>query len=285
MKIKFTKMHGAGNDFIMIDNRAGNFPTGNKKFIQAVSARGTGIGCEGLLLVQQAPSLSDCDYEMIFINPDGSRASMCGNASRCVALFTFEKNLAGRRQRVKTEAGTIILDVLESSNGSGTVRVHLTEPKDRKANVEVQLPDGRKLDCFYVDTGVPHAVIFVEDVASIDIIGDGKAIRYATEFAPVGVNVDFVQTENGDGFAEMRTYERGVEDETGACGTGAVAAAIAMREKLDILLPVSIQVSSGDILKVDGSVEESGLCHNMRLTGPVKTVLEGRLDTDWYNVV
>lgn len=284
MKIKFTKMHGAGNDFLMIDDRSHNFPENNVELVRAISARGTGVGCEGVLIVRLAAAFTDCDYEMIFLNPDGSRASMCGNASRCVALYTFERNIAGRRQRVGTDAGVITLDVLEAHNGCGMVRVQTTEPKGRRESVLVELPGGRKADCFRVDTGVPHAVVFVEDVKAVDVPKDGKAIRFAPEFVPEGVNVDFVQANVGEGTAMMRTYERGVEGETGACGTGAVAAAIAMREKRDILLPVTIEVSSGDVLKVDGVVDGSGLCHEMKLTGPVKTVLEGKLDTDWYTV-
>ncbi len=114
MKIKFTKMHGAGNDFLIIDDRSHNFPENDVELVRAISARGTGVGCEGVLIVRLAAAFTDCDYEMIFLNPDGSRASMCGNASRCVALYTFERNIAGRRQRVGADAGVITLDVLEA---------------------------------------------------------------------------------------------------------------------------------------------------------------------------
>ena len=283
MKLKFTKMHGAGNDFIMIDDRSGNFPEHDARLVKAIASRGTGIGCEGVLIVRLAETFGDCDYKMIFLNPDGSRASMCGNASRCVGLFAFENCIGDRHQRVGTDAGIISVDVLESDSGQGTVCVHLTEPKDRIPSVWVDLPGGRRVECFKVDTGVPHAVVFVDDVAAVDVDKEGRLIRFADAFAPAGVNVDFVQVILSGGAYAMRTYERGVEGESGACGTGAVAAGVAMAEKLGIKLPVVFQVSSGDYLAVDGAVAESGLCHEMTLTGPARKVFEGYMDTTWVD--
>jgi len=281
LKIKFTKMHGAGNDFIMIDDRSVNFPDGDAGLVRAIAARGSGIGCEGVLVVRLAETFSTCDYRMIFLNPDGSRASMCGNASRCVALFAFEHGIGGRRQRVGTDAGIITLEVLESGGGRGVVRVHMTEPNARVPGVWVDLPGGRRAECFKVDTGVPHAVVFVDDVAAVDVAGDGRAIREAKVFAPAGANADFVQVMEGSG-AVMRTYERGVEGESGACGTGAVAAGIAMAEKLGTGLPVFIRVRSGDMLAVGGEMAESGLCRAMTLTGPARKVFEGVIDTELF---
>ena len=281
MKIKFTKMHGAGNDFVMIDDRSGNFPEHDARLVKALASRGTGIGCEGVLIVRLAESFSDCDYKMIFLNPDGSRASMCGNASRCVGLFAFENGIGGRHQRVGTDAGIITVEVLESDSGHGTACVHMTEPKDRAPCGHVDLPGGRRAECFKVDTGVPHAVVFVDDVDTVDVDTDGRIIRFADLFAPAGVNVDFVQVSRDESPHAMRTYERGVEGESGACGTGAVAAGVAMAEKLGIKLPVALKVRSGDCLAVDGTVDGSGLCHGMTLTGPVRKVFEGYLETNW----
>lgn len=281
LKMKFTKMHGAGNDFIMIDDRSLNFPEADVALVRSISARDSGVGCEGVLVVRLTESSTECDYRMIFLNPDGSRASMCGNAARCVALFAFEHGIGGRHQRVGTDAGVIALDVVESGGGRGVVRVHMTPPKDRVPGVWVDLPGGRRAECFKVDTGVPHAVVFVDDVAAVDVVGDGRTIRRAAVFAPAGANVDFVQVVKGSG-AVMRTYERGVEGESGACGTGAVAAGIAMAEKLGIGLPVFIRVRSGDMLAVGGETAASGLCHAMTLTGPACKVFEGVIDTELF---
>ncbi len=278
--MKFTKMHGAGNDFVIMDDRSMNFPEHDVALVQKISVRGTGVGCEGVILVRLAEALSDCDFTMIFLNPDGSRASMCGNASRCLALFAFEHGIGGRHQRIGTDAGIITADVLEVSSGHERVCVHMTEPKDRLPLVSVTLSDGRVVACFKVNTGVPHGVVFVEDVSAVDVARDGREIRFAEAFAPAGVNVDFVQVV-ANGPALMRTYERGVEAESGACGTGAVAAGLAMAETLGALLPVSLRVRSGDILEVDGQVAESGLCHDMTLTGPACKVFEGHFDTHW----
>ena len=280
IKMKFTKMHGAGNDFVIIDDRSMNFPEHDTARVQKISARGTGVGCEGVILVRLADAFTECDFKMIFLNPDGSRASMCGNASRCLALFAFEKGIGGRHQRIGTDAGIISADVLDFHEGQGVVCVHMTEPKDRVPLVTVDLPQGRSVECFKVDTGVPHAVVFVDDVAAMDVNRDGKIIRFAQVFAPQGVNVDFVQIiESGPSL--MRTYERGVEAESGACGTGAVAAGLAMAEKLGLSLPVSLRVTSGDVLVVDGQVAESGLCHSMTLTGPACKVFEGHFNASW----
>ncbi len=278
--MKFTKMHGAGNDFIVIDDRAINFSEQDTARVQKIGTRGTGVGCEGVILVRLADAFTDCDFKMIFLNPDGSRASMCGNASRCLALFAYEKGIGGRHQRIGTDAGIITADVLNVSEGQGVVCVHMTEPKDREPLVTVDMPDGRSVACFKVDTGVPHAVVFMDDIAAMDVAGDGRFIRFAQAFAPQGVNVDFVQIDESRP-SLMRTYERGVEAESGACGTGAVAAGIAMAEKLGISLPVSLRVKSGDVLAVDGQVAASGLCHSMTLTGPACKVFEGHFNKHW----
>ena len=280
MKIKFTKMHGAGNDFLILDDRAGAFPDQDAALVARLAARRFGVGCEGVLALRQADAFTDFDYKMVFLNPDGSRAAMCGNASRCVALFAFELGIGGRCQRILADAGAITAEILEAGRGRGIVRIHATKPCGRAAIVNVDLPGGRTAECFKVDTGVPHAVVFVDDVTSVDVMGDGRAIRNAAAFAPAGTNADFVQ-ELEPGIAWMRTCERGVEAESGACGTGALAAGIALAERRGAKLPVAIRVGSGDVLIVDGEIGESGLCCGMTLTGPARKVFEGVVDTEW----
>ena len=280
MKIKFTKMHGAGNDFLILDDRAGVFPDQDAALVARVAARRFGVGCEGVLALRLAAAVTDFDYKMVFLNPDGSRAAMCGNASRCVALFAFELGVGGRCQRILTDAGAITAEILEASRGRGVVRIHATKPCGRAAVVKVDLPGGRTAECFKVDTGVPHAVVFVSDVAAVDVMGDGRSIRNAPAFGPAGTNADFVQVLES-GCAVMRTYERGVEAESGACGTGALAVGIALAERRGVKLPVSIRVGSGDVLVVDGEPGDDGLCCAMTLTGPARKVFEGVVDTEW----
>lgn len=275
-------MHGAGNDFIVIDDRHENFPDHNAALIRQIAARRTGVGCEGVILFRPALNDATCDYRMVFLNPDGSRASMCGNATRCLALFAFDNGTGGRVQRIGTDAGIVVAEILTSSAGFGTVCVQMPPPHGRRESVRVALPDGRGVNCFYVDTGVPHVVVFVNDVAAVDVAGDGRAIRTAEAFVPAGANVDFVQIMP-DGSALVRTYERGVEAESGACGTGAAAVGVAMAESRGCALPVSLQFSSGDILIVDGQVDASGQCCSVRLTGPAQKVFEGRLQMRWLS--
>ncbi len=285
MKIKFTKMQGAGNDFILIDDRSCHFPEQDTTLIQRISARGTGIGCEGLILVRLADTFSGCDYRMVFFNPDGSRAEMCGNASRCVALFAYEHGIGGLHQKIDTDAGIITAEIKTYEEGVGRVVIQMVPLQDRRTDVAINLSGGRTVSCCHVNSGVPHAVVIVDDIASVDVAGDGRALRFADAFAPAGANIDFVQIVRKDGPSRIRTYERGVEAESGACGTGAVATAVALVEQAGLAFPIDLQVKSGDILTVDGTVAESGLCHDVTLTGPAQKVVEGFFQSRWFGVV
>ncbi len=280
MKLNFTKMQGAGNDFVVIDDLGGRFPVEDRALIRRLAARRMGIGCEGVIVIRPGPDDASADFTMLFFNPDGSRASMCGNATRCLALFAFEHGIGGRVQRMATDAGPVVAEILDARRGYGTVRVALTPPRDRREQVSVALTRGRVADCFHVNTGVPHAVVFVEDAEAVDVVSDGRAIRHAAVFSPSGVNVDFVSLLP-DGSVRARTYERGVEDESGACGTGAVAVAIALVERRGGALPVVVRFGAGMALVVDGVRDAAGLCHAMRLTGPARLVFEGCLETSW----
>lgn len=282
MTISFTKMHGAGNDFIIIDDRNEHFPDHDAAFVRQIAGRRTGIGCEGVIIVRSARSDAECDYRMVFLNPDGSRASMCGNATRCLALFAFNNGTGGRIQRIGTDVGIVVAEVLEARAGAGTVCVQMPPPHGRRESVLVPLPDGRIADCFYVNTGVPHAVVFADDVAAVNVAEDGRTIRMAEAFAPDGTNVDFVQIMS-DGPTRVRTYERGVEAESGACGTGAAAVGVAMAELRKCPLPVSLQFSLREILVIDGQIDASGQCHGVCLTGPAQSVFEGRLQKHWIS--
>lgn len=281
MELRFTKMHGAGNDFLLIDDRTGIFPLESTEMIARIASRRVGVGCEGLLILRTAEVGSGVDYRMIFLNPDGSRAAMCGNASRCVAWFAYSLGIAGKRQCFLSDAGILVAEILALQPGGGEVEVHVTDPYGRRPKVAVQDARGTECEVFFVNTGVPHAVIWVEDLVTVDVEREGRAVRWASAFSPDGTNVDFVSWE-GEHRLKLRTYERGVEAESGACGTGALAAAVAAVEQGRGAFPISIEVQSGDILVVDGVCGDEGLCQALTLTGPVRCVYEGMLDTTWF---
>ena len=186
MTVRFTKMHGAGNDFILIDDRAGQMPT-DRATLAVLAARRTGIGCEGVILVQTS---AVADFRMRFFNPDGGEAELCGNGARCVAAFAREIGaVAGPAMRFETLAGEVRAEVLDAA----TVKVWMPTPKDLRTD--------------FVNSGVPHKVVPVADLAATDVVGEGRRIRYSDEFAPAGTNVDFVAYAPPHD-AAMRTYER-----------------------------------------------------------------------------
>lgn len=256
MKIDFVKMHGAGNDFVMIDDREEKFTLESSSSIARIANRPDGVGCEGVIFVR--PS-NKADFAMRFFNPDGSEADLCGNGARCVAAFAYTIGAAEhKRMRFETRAGMIDAEVLDGD----LVKIAMPEPKDLREN--------------FVNSGVPHAIVPVYDLASADVEGLGRKIRYSEAFAPAGTNVDFVRFE-GEHSLKIRTYERGVEAETFACGTGSVAAAVVAVAQYGLSFPVSVKTSRGHELVIDGEYVRDSFSH-VTLTGPVKTVFRGTLD-------
>ena len=252
MRVAFVKMHGAGNDFVMVDDRDGTFPCDSGS-IAAIAPRRVGIGCEGVILVQKSDR---ADFRMRFFNPDGSEADLCGNGARCVAAFAREIGAApADRMRFETGAGDVEAELV----GDGQVRVMMPEPHGMRGD--------------FVDTGVPHAIVPVDDVASADVAGEGRRIRFSADYAPNGTNVDFVEYLPPHRLL-MRTYERGVEAESGACGTGAVAAAVVGVAGHGLSFPVSVSTSGGYELSVDGRFDGSRFS-GISLAGPVQRVYEG----------
>ena len=275
-KLHFTKTHGAGNDIVIIDDRSATFPEHDAAFIRALSDRRLGIGCEGVALIRLAETFAGCSFRMVFFNPDGARAAFCGNAARCVALFAYKAGIGGKTQTIASDAGEFKAEILsvDSHCAKAEIRVEMPPPRNREKSVMVC---GR--DCYLLDTGVPHAVAFVDDAASLDIAAEGRALRFAPQFAPDGANIDFVQI-TGASTAKMRVYERGVEAESGACGTGACAVGAAMAERLGAPLPISLETSAGHILAVDGDFGADGLLEKIRLSGPAEIVFEGALSAN-----
>jgi diaminopimelate epimerase len=267
MKIPFYKMHGAANDFILVDDRAGTFPIGDREWIARISARRTGVGCEGVILIQ--PSRTS-DFRMRFLNPDGGEVEMCGNGARCVARLAHELGAAPARMTIETVAGQLQAEVADG----GLVRLTMTEPVDWRPDLTLRLGT-ETLTGGFVNSGVPHMVVEVPDVASADVVRLGAAIRRHEEFQPGGTNANFVQV-TGPSAIRVRTYERGVEAETLACGTGMVASALILARAGRISLPAAVIPASGDTLQVGASVR-GGQWTGVTLTGPAEHVFRGEL--------
>lgn len=261
MKIAFSKMHGAGNDFVMIDDRDGKFP-GDGRRIAAMADRRAGIGSDGVILVQKS---SRADFRMRFYNPDGSEADMCGNGARCVAAFAREIGVArGSVMCFETRAGLVDAEIV----GDGLVKVWMPDPRDLRDD--------------FVNSGVPHRIVPSDNLSRVDVDGEGRRIRLSEEFAPDGTNVDFVSYRAPDR-ASLRTYERGVEAETGACGTGVVAAAVVGVAQHGLSFPVKVKTASGCELVVDGEMHD-GAFRSVTLTGPVKKVFDGEIELDSLDI-
>ena len=268
MKVRFSKMHGAGNDFVMIDDRAGKFPA-ERRVLAAIGARQTGVGCEGIILVMKSES---ADFRMRFFNPDGSEAELCGNGARCVAAFAREIGaVTSDKMRFETLAGEVSAEIIRPSTA---------QPLNRLTAqlVRVSLPDPKDLRPDFVNSGVPHKIVPVDDLAHVDVEGEGRRIRYSSEFAPAGTNVDFV-TYCRPSCADIRTYERGVEAESGACGTGSVAAAVVGVAQYGMTFPVTVRTVKGYELTIDGEFDGAGF-RSVTLTGPVARVFVGEIDLD-----
>ena len=259
-------MHGAANDFILVDDRAQTFPAQDRNWIARISARRTGVGCEGVLLIQ--PS-AKANFRMRFFNPDGGEADMCGNGARCIARLAHEIGAAPASMSIETPAGIVRADVRGNE-----VLLHMTEPKDWRMRRTLTI-DNQPLACSFVNTGVPHAVVSVENLDAIDVQRMGSRIRYHADFAPAGTNANFIQVTGPDSL-RVRTYERGVEGETLACGTGMTACGLIAGKLGLVRAPVKITPASGDVLEVNYELTADG-ARNVTLLGPAVHVFRGEL--------
>lgn len=260
----FTKMTAAGNDFVVVDNRSGKVP--GKARAKKWCDRKFSIGADGLLLLEKSKK---ADFKMRIINSDGSEAEMCGNGIRCIAQFAFDKKIVGRRFSVETLAGLIGCEVK-----GGVVKARMIDPKDLALDFSIPVA-GKKTAMNFVNTGVPHAVSFVDRIEEVDVETLGRLIRTHDHFKPRGANANFVQARSGNAI-DVRTYERGVEGETMACGTGSTASALVAAAVHGMKSPVSVKTKGGEILKIYFS-KENGRFHDVYLEGPVQTCFEGRV--------
>jgi diaminopimelate epimerase len=254
----FHKYQATGNDFILIDNRKGIFPS-DISIIPLLCDRRFGIGSDGLILIQDH---EDADFEMIFYNPDMTQ-SLCGNGSRCAVRFAHNLGM------INQDCSFVAFDGRHeaSINSEGIVSLKMQNVQ----NVS-ELQDGT-----FVDTGSPHLIRFVQDIDHIDVYGRGREIRYSDQFKENGVNVNFVEIVSNDQI-HVRTYERGVENETLSCGTGVTAAAIACSQR-NITGPVRI-ITKGGELRVDFKTDEHGNFKEIYLIGPAEQVFKGEIELD-----
>jgi diaminopimelate epimerase len=258
--IPFAKLNGSGNDFLLIDNRDGAMDGIDRPaFAARVCDRSRSIGADGVILIE--PSRK-ADFRWDFYNADGSRAEMCGNGGRCAARFAAARRIAGRELSFETIAG-----IIHATVRGRRVKLQMTRPVGLAVDRSLTLR-GRKYTYSFLNTGVPHAVLFVPDVSKADVMGVGRGIRTHRAFAPRGTNVNFAQVR--DGVLWVRTYERGVEAETLACGTGAVASGILATVHGLAAPPVAVRTSGGERLTIhfDPKREDFG-----------EVCLEG--DTSW----
>ncbi len=270
--IPFVKMSGSGNDFIIIDNRTGAFDRAKTPdFIKAVCERKVSVGADGLIVIENAET---ADFSWRFFNADGSEAEMCGNGARCTARFAFLKGIAPAQMSFETIAGTIRAEVDDSE-----VRIQLSRPQDFCMDVTLDV-DGQHMRCHTINTGVPHAVFVVDDLEGVPVQTLGEKIRYHRYFQPAGTNVNFVFHAN-DTMIHIRTYERGVEGETFACGTGAVAAALTAIAGGMVSSPVQITTRSGEVLTVD-TPDTAPPFTDVFLTGGTRLVYEGCMGEEAY---
>jgi diaminopimelate epimerase len=271
MQIEFTKMHGAGNDFVMIDNLDASVRLSPDQVAELCHRR-FGIGADGVLLLEP-PNSDQVDATMVYYNADGSRAEMCGNGARCFTAFALKRGL-GRDGLLcfTTDAGIVSAEAIND-----LYRIELTPPTDLNLNRTIELKSG-VTTIHSVNTGVPHVVRFVDNVEAVNIRPFGSEIRYHPDFAPAGANVNVAQIDNS-GLVRVRTYERGVEDETLACGTGVTAVGIVSHLIHNVAKPVRLQVAGGRELLVDFDKTVSGI-EKVTLTGPAATVFAGRVEID-----
>ncbi len=266
MNIPFWKMQGAGNDFIILDGVRNRIPPLSTGQIRAWCKPHTGIGAEGLLLLLPA-SVPGCHHRMQFFNPDGKEADMCGNGARCLARFAVDQALAPPELTLQTASGPVQAMVRDDA-------VTILLPPPRNINLNIQLKINNAPVCVaFADTGVPHAIVRCNDISSAPLDSLAPAIRHHPYFAPAGTNVDFIEIAP-DRTVHIRTFERGVEGETLACGTGIAAAGLVCILCGEVSSPVQVRAAGGDTLLVSVTLEQDTV-RELALSGPAAHVFQG----------
>ena len=261
-------MSGSGNDFVVIDNRrgviAGNLPSWARKLCD----RHEGVGADGLLLLEKSKT---ADFRMLYFNADGSRATMCGNGARCISWVARELGVVGGVFRFQTDAG-LVGAVVDGS----MIEVTLSDPRDYRPDRKIKA-GGKIYRVSTINTGVPHAIVWVPDAEKVNLALVGPTLRFHPAFGKAGTNVNFVQRVNGRTL-RVRTYERGVEGETLACGTGVTASALCAALERRATAPVLCETTGGDRLEVRFDLNPANPAKpatRVSLRGPVRTAFRG----------
>ncbi len=273
-KIPFMKLSGAGNDFVIINNLNQIVDSTDPEFMNfviKVCQRRMSVGADGVLLVEKA---EDVDFRMRYFNADGGEVETCGNGARCIAKFSYLNGIVSEKMQFLTNAG-----IYEAEVVSDNVKVRMSDPEDIRINVPLKLADGVH-NVGFANSGVPHVVFFVDDLETTDVFDLGQQTRYHEDFKPAGTNANFIRIHSQE-LLEIRTYERGVENETLACGTGSIASAIVSASIGKVKSPVSVKTASGVILKIHFDLvnEEA---KNVYLEGDARVIFAGELtSTAW----
>jgi len=259
--VPFVKMSGSGNDFVVIDNRKLNIGV-TPSWIKKVCHRRFGVGADGVLMVENSQI---ADFEMKAFNSDGSECEMCGNGARCIAQYAYLKGIASSKMQFETLVGLVEAEIINKK-----VKVKLLDPKDIKLNLKIDT------HCIhFVNMGVPHTVLFVDEIDRIDVIELGKEFRFHDYFQPQGTNVNFVEVMNNSQI-KIRTYERGVENETLACGTGSAASVCIAALLNRANSPVDVITKGGEIIKVYFDKDGTRII-NLYIEGNADIIFEGKL--------
>jgi diaminopimelate epimerase len=278
--IPFAKLSGTGNDFIIIDHRDRFIHEADQpEFARRVCRRRFSVGADGLILIENSES---ADFSWQFYNGDGSRAEMCGNGARCAARFAYENNIASAAMQFETTAGMIEAFVLSASGE--LVKIRLTPPGDLRLNIPLSIGSVEQV-LHSINTGVPHTILLVNDAGTVPVAAWGREIRFHETFQPAGTNANFTQVLPGDTLM-VRTYERGVEGETMACGTGAVASALVAGLLEQANPPVTVITSGGEKLTIHFTITGEGSDRHLDrdagifLEGPAHNVYVGKMEPD-----
>jgi diaminopimelate epimerase len=273
--IAFEKISGSGNDFIVIDNRQGSIPSDiQPEFARKVCRRMFSVGADGLILIEDSEDSSEADFAWNFYNADGSVAEMCGNGARCAARFAFGHGITERKMKLQTIAGIVEAEV---SDEDAIVRVKMTPPRDFRLGLSMRL-DGEDHAVYAVNTGVQQAVIFV-DRDDVPVKKWGRKVRFHELFEPQGSNANFVRLL-GKNKLKVRTYERGVENETMACGTGAVASALYASMLKEMDSPIEVETSGGELLTIFFDLQDGPVAKEVYLQGPTRIICTGNLTAE-----
>jgi diaminopimelate epimerase len=268
-------MSGSGNDFIVIDNRQNIVDLQQNRladFISKVCRRKLSVGADGLILIEASQK---ADFKWRFYNSDGSTAEMCGNGARCAARFAYENGISGAELSFETQAGTVRATV-----STGGVKVKMPDPFGLKLNLALELDDG-PVTINRINTGVPHVVMQTDRIDDLNVVRLGRQIRFHPSFAPQGTNANFMSA-GGENRIAVRTYERGVEDETLACGTGAIASALVAASLQPLNSPVTVKTRSGELLRIYFKKVADGFT-DIFMEGDARIIYTAELDDEAWS--